>query len=239
MRKMFSSLLITVLLFTLLTGGCSHSSKTESNTDTVVDFSENSILTPEVMIKIPTVSKYAKKDFLDFEKSSWEREFVPEIVMIHFMSAVGLSRDDPYNMDLIRSVFVDSEIGINYIIDRNGDIICYLPENRAAWHAGAGEYGNDERYTNLMNKYSIGIELVAIGSENDMAQYLSSSEYNSLNHNFYGFTEAQYASLELLVDDICERYSIPCDRDHIIGHSEYSPHKTDPGELFDWSKIVN
>ncbi len=30
----------------------------------------------------------------------------------------------------------------------------------------------------------------------------------------------------------------PLDREHIIGHSEYSALKTDPGELFDWERVM-
>ena len=41
-----------------------------------------------------------------------------------------------------------------------------------------------------------------------------------------------------MTEDICTRHNIPMDRDHIIGHEEYSPEKSDPGELFDWSRIV-
>ena len=41
-----------------------------------------------------------------------------------------------------------------------------------------------------------------------------------------------------LVSDICERNGIPCDREHIIGHSDYSATRTDPGELFDFGMII-
>ena len=53
-----------------------------------------------------------------------------------------------------------------------------------------------------------------------------------------GFTDAQYDALSVLVEDICSRYQIPMDRAHIIGHEEYSPQKQDPGQLFDWSRIM-
>lgn len=182
--------------------------------------------------------KNAVKDYLDFDSSSWAREFKPEFLMIHFTSAVVLDRDDPYNMELNRSIFEDYEIGINYIIDRDGTVYCYLPENRAAWHAGEGEFNGEERLTNRMNMYSIGIEVLAIGSESDMAQYLTSYEYRSLDSEYYGYTQAQYDSLKALTEDICTRQGIPMDREHIIGHEEYSPEKTDPGELFDWSRII-
>ena len=88
-----------------------------------------------------------------------------------------------------------------------------------------------------MNKYSVGIEIVAIGSEKDMAQYLTSDEYAELDKSLVGFTEAQYDTLRRLAYDICERNDIPFDRQHIIGHEEYNPEKSDPGELFDWGRI--
>ena len=225
-KRVFSIVLMMVLLF----NACGKNSEVAETT--VITEPTTAYFQREVY------SKYAEKDYIPFENSSWLREYKPEFVMIHFTSAVMLDRDNPYDPALNRSIFVDYEIGINYIIDRDGKIICYLPENRAAWHAGEGEYNNEKRLVNKMNKYSIGIELMAIGSVNDMAQYMSSAEYYSLNSDNYGFTEAQYESLKLLVDDICERHDIPVDRFHIIGHEEYSPEKTDPGELFDWSRIV-
>ena len=90
-----------------------------------------------------------------------------------------------------------------------------------------------------MNRYSIGIELVAMGSSKDMSVYMSEEEYFSLDQNLMGFTDEQYASLKLLVEDICERNHILFDREHVIGHSEYKKEKTDPGELFDWNKIFD
>lgn len=186
----------------------------------------------------PEFSPLAKEQFLmPIEDYSWEREFAPEYVMLHFTSAVVISRDDPYNMETVRGIFEDSGISIHYIIDRDGSIYCYMPETRAAWHAGKGTFADDERLTNAMNKYSIGIEMVAIGSENDMSQYLTKDEYAALDPSLIGFTEAQYESLVPLVKDICERNAIPFDREHVIGHEEYKPQKCDPGELFDWGRL--
>lgn len=182
----------------------------------------------------------ATKDYLlPFEDFSRERKYDPEFVMIHFISAVVLSREDPYNMDTIRSIFKDYEVSVHYIIDRNGDIYCYIPENLVAYHAGYGTWGNDPKYTDLLNEYAIGIELVAIGSQIDMQQYLTADTYSRLDQSLIGFTDAQYDTLKKLVRDICERNKIPMDREHIIGHEEYSPDKTDPGELFDWERLLS
>lgn len=171
------------------------------------------------------------------EDYSWERKYDPEFVMIHFTSAVTTHRDDPYNISLVRDIFVEYNLSVHYIIDRDGTIRCYIPEDRVAWHAGAGTFLDDERYTNQMNQYAIGIELLAIGSEADMAQYLTAGEYQALDDSLKGFTQEQYDALKVLVEDICSRNGIPMDRDHVIGHEDYSPKKTDPGELFDWSQL--
>lgn len=229
MRKRLLCLLVIIAVFLC---SCGRAEVTESTYPSETQVAVTPYYMQEVFYEGAIV------DYLDFESSSWAREFKPEYLMIHFTSAVVLDREDPYNMELNRSIFEDYEIGINYIIDRDGTVYCYLPENRAAWHAGEGEFANDERLTNRMNMYSIGIEVLAIGSESDMAQYLTSWEYNSLDSEYYGYTEAQYETLELLTEDICTRQGIPMDRDHIIGHEEYSPDKSDPGELFDWSRIV-
>ena len=125
-----------------------------------------------------TVYSGAVEDFLlPVEEYSWEREFAPEYVMIHFTSAVVEHRDDPLNMDYIRQIFVDYDISVHYIIDREGTVRCYVPEDRVAWHAGKGEWANDEKYTNKMNHYAIGIEIAAIGSQKDMEIYLTEEEY--------------------------------------------------------------
>ena len=224
-KRLFSVALMIVLLF----NACGK--KPEATEPTITE-------PTTAYFQREVCSKYARKDYIPFENSSWLREFKPEFVMIHFTSAVMLDPDNPYDPELNKSIFTDNEIGINYIIDREGKILCYLPENRAAWHAGEGEYNGESRLTNRMNMYSIGIELLAIGSESDMQQYLTSSEYYSLDSENYGYTEAQYEALKLLVDDICQRHNIPVDRFHIIGHQEYSPEKSDPGELFDWSRVV-
>ena len=205
----------------------------KSETDTKV-FQQSE----DVEEKVITVSPMAEEDFLlPLENFSWDREYAPEYVMLHFTSAVVISKDDPYNMSLIRGIFEDNEVSINYIVDRDGSVLCYIPENRAAWHAGKGTFGGDERFTDAMNKYSIGIEIVAIGSQKDMAQYMSAQEYNELDDSLKGFTDEQYLSLKALVKDICQRNGIPFDKEHVIGHDMYNPKKNDPGELFDYNRI--
>lgn len=210
-------------------------SEVKTETESEPEVSEEVQSEPE---EVPDVSPIAKEHFLEpFDDYSWEREFPIEKVIVHFMSAVVNYPEDPYSMNLLRNIFVDSGLSVHYIIARDGTVYCYMPESRAAWHAGKGTYGGEEKYTNSMNKYSVGIELAAIGSENDMVQYMDSQKYNSLDKSLIGFTDAQYESLSALVKDICERNDIEFTRENVIGHEEYNPEKSDPGELFDWSRL--
>jgi len=206
--------------------------------DIASDYSDGEVTEAEQEEAPVTVSTYATEEFLlPLDDHSWELTEKPEYVVLHFTSAVVLSKEDPYNIGTVRSIFEENSLSIHYIIDREGKIHCWLPETRAAWHAGKGTFANDEKLTNAMNKYSIGIEMLAMGSETDMAQYLTSEEYDALPKELIGYTDAQYESLEKLVRDICTRNDIPYDSSHVIGHDMYNPAKTDPGELFDWSRL--
>ena len=219
-------LAVLIVLIVVLSGSCSEK---EKNAEPVFE---------QIKVEKITVSPLSQEDFLvPLDKFSWDREYAPEYVMLHFTSAVVISKDDPYNMSLIRGIFEDNEVSINYIVDRDGSVLCYIPEDRAAWHAGKGTFGDDERFTDAMNKYSIGIEIVAMGSQKDMAQYMSAQEYNELCDSLKGFTDEQYLSLKVLVKDICQRNDIPFDKEHVIGHDMYNPQKNDPGELFDYNRI--
>ena len=207
----------------------------ETETATEQTITEEISAEPE---EVPDVSSLAEEHFLEpLDDYSWEREYPVEKVVVHFTSAVVNYRETPYNIDIIRNIFVESGLSIHYIIDRDGKVYCYMPESRAAWHAGVGTYGNDEKYTNSMNKYSVGIELVAIGSEQDMAQYLHPDEYKAIDESLIGFTDEQYASLTALIKDICQRNKIEFSRENVIGHDEYNEAKSDPGELFDWERV--
>ena len=185
------------------------------------------------------VSALAEKNYLlPFETFSREREQNPEFVMVHFISAVVIDPKTPYDPALVRGIFTDYEVSVHYIIHRDGTVQCYIPENLVAYHAGKGTWQEDEKYTNRMNDYAIGIEVMAMGSQADMAQYMSAGAYGKLDPQDIGYTDAQYEALRALVRDICGRNNIPLDRQHIIGHEEYSPDKTDPGELFSWERLL-
>lgn len=238
-------ILILLLLAAVLLGGCAGTpaetqpdttAPTQSTgTEATEPLTEPAESEPENTFLYAGAEEYLLEPVEDF---SWEREYAPEYVMIHANSAVVNHRNDPYNLEHIRDIFKDYEVSSHYIIDRDGRIFCFVREDRVAWHAGRGEFAGDEKLTDNMNRYSISIELMGIGTREEMSIYLTEQEYAALDPGLPGFTDAQYEALSGLVSDLCRRYGIPTDRSHIIGHGEYSSSKWDPGALFDWDRLM-
>lgn len=52
-------------------------------------------------------------------------------------------------------------------------------------------------------------------------------------------SDALYKASAGLIETICRRWAIPCDRDHIIGHREIRADKTCPGLEVDLDKLVD
>ena len=103
----------------------------------------------------------------------------------------------------------------------DGEITQMVSEANTAWHAG----------NLLYNRRSIGLEHEG---------WVTDASW---------FTDAMYESSARLVAHLCDKYGIPKDRDHIIGHHEvpdpYNPgqyggagHHTDPGSLWDWNRYI-
>ncbi|MBI5535831.1 MAG: N-acetylmuramoyl-L-alanine amidase [Deltaproteobacteria bacterium] len=79
----------------------------------------------------------------------------------------------------------------HYLVDADGSRVAqFVSESDTAWHAGNWCY----------NKHSIGIEHVGVAS------------------NKSGFAAAEYDKSVELVKSIRERWTVPLDRSHIIGH---------------------
>ena len=136
-----------------------------------------------------------------------ERKVPPDIIVLHYTGmADGASA---------RARLCDpaAEVSAHWLIHENGLTEALVPEDRRAWHAGAGAWqGRDD-----VNSRSIGIELVNPGNE--------------------PFPEPQMAALERLLAQIMARWGIgPAG---IIGHSDMAPgRKIDPGPRFDWARLA-
>ena len=111
-----------------------------------------------------------------------------------------------------------AEVSAHYLIDLDGSVDPLVDEDRRAWHAGVSEWGGERD----VNSRAIGIELQNQGPNGG---------------GYHPFPEAQMASLERLIVEICARWSIAAG--DVIGHSDVAPgRKIDPGEKFDWARLV-
>lgn len=103
------------------------------------------------------------------------------------------------------------KVSAHFLIRREGELIQFASCAQRAWHAGVSSWEGRER----CNDFSIGIELE--GSDECV------------------FEDAQYLTLQALIDALKKRYPIQ----HIVGHSEIAPgRKTDPGPFFNWQRIT-
>ncbi|PYE85688.1 N-acetylmuramoyl-L-alanine amidase [Pseudoroseicyclus aestuarii] len=105
------------------------------------------------------------------------------------------------------------EVSAHWLIAPDGTALALVPEERRAWHAGAGAWGDARD----VNSRSIGIELSHRGT--------------------HPFPAAQMAGLERLLSGITARWAIPPER--VIAHSDMAPgRKSDPGPRFDWRRLA-
>ena len=109
-----------------------------------------------------------------------------------------------------------NKVSCHYLIDRKGQILKMVEENKVAWHAGQSKWKN---FINL-NKNSIGIEIVNKGHE----------------LGYEKFTFQQINSVIQICKNLKKKYKIK--NSNIVGHSDIAPlRKKDPGEKFPWKKL--
>lgn len=101
-------------------------------------------------------------------------------------------------------------VSAHYFIRRDGELICFVPPEQRAWHAGVSVWRGRER----CNDFSIGVELEGCDS--------------------LPFEEVQYAALAELLIELCGRFPV----EGVTGHSDIAPgRKTDPGPCFSWGRL--
>lgn len=99
----------------------------------------------------------------------------------------------------------------HYVVRKDGHVAQMIRELDVGFHAGNRD----------MNERSIGIE------------------HEGFVDRPQDFTAAMYAGSARLTADICARYGIPVDREHIIGHVEVEgTDHTDPGPHWDWDRYL-
>ncbi len=105
---------------------------------------------------------------------------------------------------------LNANVSAHYGVRLDGTLIHWLEETYTAYHAG--DY--------LMNQRSIGIE------------HEDNGDYNGVRPDIL------YATSAKLVADICQFYTIPIDRKHILKHSEVSNAPTGCPDALDIERIV-
>ncbi|MFF5500417.1 N-acetylmuramoyl-L-alanine amidase [Streptomyces roseolus] len=99
----------------------------------------------------------------------------------------------------------------HYVVRKDGHVAQMIRELDVAFHAG----------NRGMNERSIGIE------------------HEGFVDRPQDFTAEMYAGSARLTADICRRYAIPADREHVIGHVEVEgTDHTDPGPHWDWDRYM-
>lgn len=121
--------------------------------------------------------------------------YKPELIVIHIMAG-SLSGTDNWFSSTV------SQVSAHYGIGLTGEIHQYVQESEVAW--ANGRVNNP---TAKLLKPGINPNLYTISIEN---------EGFDLSKN----PEVQLDTCANLVKEICGRYNIPIDRDHIIGHYE-------------------
>ncbi|WP_251619740.1 N-acetylmuramoyl-L-alanine amidase [Odoribacter lunatus] len=136
----------------------------------------------------------------------------------------------------------DTDASAHIVIARDGGIIQLLPFNTIAWHAGKSEY---EGRTNL-NRYSIGIEMDNAGQLHRRGdrfyswfkrEYMPDEVYTHCENGqatyWHNYTLAQIQSVFAVCKLLLLNYPIQ----HIVGHSDISSRKIDPGPAFPMEKF--
>lgn len=105
------------------------------------------------------------------------------------------------------------QVSAHLLIDRQGEVIQFVPFGKKAWHAGQSAFKGRKD----CNDFSIGIELEGTDTE--------------------AFTHDQYERLIQISRELMAQYPL-ITLESIVGHSDISPgRKTDPGPYFDWARF--
>ena len=121
-----------------------------------------------------------------------------------------------------------AQTSAHYLVGQDGEVIQFVKENDVAWHAHSA------------NSDSIGIEHVAI--KRGGVTY-TRRDGTPVTYPAMPPSDAQYCASAALVVYLCDKYHIPADRVHILGHAEADPRTTHTscpnGADWDWTHYMD
>jgi len=147
-------------------------------------------------------------------KQAGRAGYRPEAIVIHIMEGTLAGTDSWFKS-------AQSSVSAHYGIGQNGDIHQYVAEGDTAWHAG-----RTYNCTWKGRRPGVNPNLNTIGIEHEGQDNTAWS------------VQMYQASAELMAD-IANRWSIPLDRDHVVGHREIYGHKTCPGSKVDLDHLID
>lgn len=120
---------------------------------------------------------------------------VPEAIVIHIMEGTLSGTDSWFASPT-------SQVSAHYGVGVTGEIHQYVKESDTAWHAGQIV---PPTQWDFLGHGALNPNLYTIGIEHE-------------GHATDIWPDAQKKASAALIKDICSRYSIPLDREHIVGH---------------------
>lgn len=167
-----------------------------------------------------------------------------KFIVIH---ATATTKTEPTVRFLRRA---DTGASVHLVIGRDGKVIQLVPFNIQAWHAGESTYRFNNKQYNYLNNYSIGIELVNACQ----LKYVCGTFYSIFDNiipeecvffykkdtkpttYWHKYTDEQISSLIKVCKTLIKDYP---QIKQIIGHSDITTRKIDPGKAFPWDRLLN
>jgi N-acetylmuramoyl-L-alanine amidase len=144
------------------------------------------------------------------------KEISIEYVVLHYTAC---------DLNETLNIFTNLKASAHLVVDFDGAVYevvqCWNKPVLRAWHAGDSKFTVDNKFLSGFNDFSLGIELV------------------NFNGNIFDYTEDQYNSLKIILDNFINRFPVLKDPKRVLGHEHIAGFrgKCDPGTRFDWSRL--
>ena len=162
--------------------------------------------------------------------SDWKEDAEINILVLHYTEETYRWSWEILTSEANEEVFASS----HYLVREDAWLDSLVEEEKKAWHAGVSNW----RGINDLNQYSIGIEIVNLGTKTTCFPLDKSPP--SGDCTVHPFSEIQMYKVLELVTDIWSRHPKITNR-NIIAHADIgfqAGRWIDPGPLFDWKLLA-